>query len=509
MRAKKKERLGEIKRKRKQRERDSDDEREEAALKKKKIDKEKQQRQAQQLNFNLPIPQWNTLPLTFVKHLWEGPGLGVEEVSEELKQVRKSLGVLVKGQTALCPPPIDSIQDRHLPAIFANFFQLKGIDQPTVVQRQCWPALLAGANVLGIAPTGSGKTLAYALPAIHHINSQPPQQQSQGPISNRVQPTVLILVPTRELAIQVQAVLKGFKGIAKVSTGILYGGQDKEQQVDTLRSAGNSLKVLVATPGRLVDLLGSRDRPLDLTKVTYQVIDEADRMLSLGFAEQLDAIAKQLRPGRQVVLFSATFPGRLRELSEQWAPDSVIIRCNTMEVTDYQKEKPATNTTTATSASAPSTEDAAPAPTASAAKTKAVAAAPKAPTTTDAEESTAVVNESASTTAPTTSRFNMSSVTVSPTIKQMIHVCAAHKRPRLLIKFVERIRTQEKAERKRQADPMIIFCNKIKTLKFVVSFLNKQNFPAAPLHGQLPQQTREENLNSFRSVSLWFLCFCY
>ena len=492
MREKKKERLAEIKRKRKQRERDSDDEREDAQQKKHKMDKEIQKRQQQALNFNLPIPNWSSLPFVFTKGLWNGPP-GEIEVSEQLKQVRKSLGVLVKGQTALCPPPVDNIDDPHLPEIFSKFFALKGIEQPTVVQKQCWPALLAGANVLGIAPTGSGKTLAYALPAIHHINSQPINKLS----SNRVQPNVLILVPTRELAIQVQAVLKGFKGIAKVSAGLLYGGQDKEQQVDSLRSAGNSLKVLVATPGRLVDLLGSRDQPLDLTKVSYQVIDEADRMLSLGFAEQLDAIAKQLRPGRQVVLFSATFPGRLRELSEQWAPESVIVRCNTMEVTDHQKEKPsATNAlsdeTIHTNVSAGVTSS----------KSK-PSVVEQSDTNSIMESSTEVVNieGGSSDSVPQSSTFNKSSVTVSPTIKQLIHICAAHKRPRLLIKYIERVRAQEKADKKRQADPMIIFCNKIKTLKFVVTFLNKQRISAVQLHGQLPQQTREENLQSFRSVS--------
>jgi superfamily II DNA/RNA helicase len=503
MREKKKERLAEIKRKRKQRERDSDDERDDAQKKKQKMDREKQQRQQQALNLNLPLPNWNALPLSFTKCLWNGPP-GETEVSEELKQLRKSLGVLVKGQTALCPAPIQHINDTHLPELFSKYFTLKGIDQPTVVQKQCWPALLAGANVLGIAPTGSGKTLAYALPAIHHINSQ-----SVKMTNNRVQPSVLILVPTRELAIQVQAVLKGFKGLAKVNAGILYGGQDKEQQVDALRSAGNALKVLVATPGRLIDLLGSRDQPLDLTKVTYQVIDEADRMLSLGFSEQLDAIAKQLRPGRQVVLFSATFPGRLRDLSEQWAPESAIIRCNTMEVNDHQKDKSSAsaalaNVTSNVAAVAEEDSAAVKCKKSSAKEVSQEAAAnlvdsASASASPEPLSDSADADHAAATTAA--SSFNKSSITVSSTIKQMIHVCAAHKRPRLLIKFVERIRAQEKAEKKRQADPMIIFCNKIKTLKFVVSFLNKQKYPAVPLHGQLPQQTREENLQNFRSVS--------
>lgn len=428
---------------------------------------------------DIPIPTWNDIQ-PFKREIWNGPA-GEAEPGEELKLKRKDLGVLVRGNLEKCPPPIENLNDSNLPSLFKEYCESKSIYQPTPVQLQCWPAILAGGNVLGIAPTGSGKTLTYALPAISHIQAQ--TKPKQKPVSNKAFPKILILVPTRELAIQVVSVFKTFKSLAHVQSGILYGGLDKQQQLDAIRSIGPALSVLVATPGRLLDVLSDKDNySLDLKQVTYQVIDEADRMLSLGFAEQLDAIGKQLRPDRQIVLFSATFPGKLRDLCNAWVPNSIVIRCQTMDFLDHRP---------AEKESKPAQE--------SAKQDEPMLKEEEGENSDNQKEEIAEELDNETGNKSENDEVGKTSLTVSPTIKQLIHLCAAHKRPRLLIKYIERIRLQEKMNNQRQADPMIIFCNTIKTLNFVQSFLNKQKLSTVPLHGQLPQEKREENLSRLRS----------
>lgn len=428
----------------------------------------------------------------FKLKLWAGPP-GEEVPSEETKQLRKSIGVNVRGECKEAPAPILSLESEYLPELFKSYCQQHHIVNLTSIQKQSWPTILNGANMIGISPTGSGKTLAFALPAIHHILSAP----SSSYQSNKASPYVLVLAPARELAIQIHAV---FKSCRQVKSALLYGGQEKQAQIDSLRSMGKQCKVLVATPGRLLDILHDEDCPLDLNQVSYQVIDEADRMLAMGFLEQLQDVSTYMHPARQILLFSATFPGKLREVCSLWIPQHVMIRVNTIEMNDGNVTK--SDTDTASEIANPtvrteSSETAAEKPATK--KTPAIAAETSAGGTSEARHAPEAAKPAS---------LPASALTVSPTIQQVIHVCAAHKKPRLLIKFVERIRAKEKEEKRRQADPMIVFCNKIKTLGFLNTFLKKQNIPFVMLHGNIPQSQREENLNNFRSVrpSAW-LCF--
>lgn len=284
----------------------------------------------------------------FEKCFWKGPG-GEENPSEELKAARKDIGVLVKGNLSQCPPPVTQLQDDHLPKSFTKICSSLNITKPSIVQKQCWPAILNGANVLGIAPTGSGKTLAYCLPMIPHLEAQILEQQKVHskrkftPNAKLLQPMALVLVPTRELAIQVVSVLKPVKRLCGLTSGAVYGGVDKNEQIQKLKlSCGtDSLHILVATPGRLEDFLytasAGNSLQIDVSRVTYLVLDEADRMLTMGFQDQLNAISRCIRPDRQTVLFSATFPGRLRDAAQGWVKDAVIVRCNAMEFTDFSK----------------------------------------------------------------------------------------------------------------------------------------------------------------------------
>lgn len=428
--------------------------------------------QGRKLEYNLPVPDWTSLLQSPVNNnVWIG-SVGEDPPSEELKLARKNIGVNVKGNLTKCPAPILSVEDAALPSIFKQYFAHHGLSNPTSVQQQCWPCILSGANVLGIAPTGSGKTLGYLLPAFSLLESRPSSSKSL-----LISPSVLVLVPTRELALQVLSVAKSFRPFSKVRCGVLYGGHEKETQLEDLQQYGSSLKVLIATPGRLLDVLGSTKKTLQLATVTYTVIDEADRMLSLGFQEQLTAVLSQIRPDKQIVLFSATFPGNLRNLSEVWAPNSVVVRCNAIDLSNI-KAKPQLSTENSNSETLGlETKD----------EVLAV----------DPEESQLEANTFTS------------SITISPTVNQLIHICAPHKRPRLLIKYIERIREEEKKTQQRQASPMIIFCNTIKTLKFVMEFLNRQHLASVPLHGQLPQQKREENLLDLKSVSKFYNLFCF
>lgn len=439
--------------------------------------------------YKSPNKSWSKA--TFKTNFWPGPA-GEENPSDELKELRKLNGILARNNLDKCPPPVTTLDDDQLPSLFRDYCCNQSISIPSAVQMQTWPAALNGANVLAIAPTGSGKTLAYCLPAAVHILSQPTSHRLSN---NKASPYVLVLSPTRELAIQIHAVFKSLRNISPaIKTAILYGGIEKEQQIDTLRNLGNQFRVLVATPGRLLDILQSADSPLTLDLVSLQVIDEADRMLAMGFLEQLQVVNEYLHPARQRLMFSATFPGRLRELSDIWLPNHVMIRCNAVEMNVHErkvKSAPRDEMVVEQSVDpveSDNTDD------------PRMEEQTEQPNKKQKQQQQEDTNISALQ-APTTS-----TLTLSSSITQLIHICATHKKPRLLIKFIERIRKQEQDEKLRQAAGMVIFCNSIKTLGFVVSFLLKQEVKCVPLHSQLPQNLRETNLLSFKSVRF---CFCF
>jgi ATP-dependent RNA helicase DeaD len=172
-----------------------------------------------------------------------------------------------------------------------------GYEEPTPVQRETIPLLLEGRDLLGQAETGTGKTAAFALPMLQRIGDQrPPPRQT----------CALVLVPTRELAMQVaEAVHKYAKGVG-LTVLPLYGGAPMHQQISALQRGAH---VVVATPGRALDHMRRQTLQLDTLRVL--VLDEADEMLDMGFAEDLDAILKETPASRQTALFSATMPARI------------------------------------------------------------------------------------------------------------------------------------------------------------------------------------------------------
>ncbi|MBK8899730.1 MAG: DEAD/DEAH box helicase [Anaerolineaceae bacterium] len=185
-----------------------------------------------------------------------------------------------------------------------------GFTEPTPIQKQAIPHVLAGADLLGLAQTGTGKTAAFMLPIL--------QRLTRGPLR---QVRVLIVAPTRELAEQIHQTAVDLGKYTKLRSTTVYGGVGKKAQVDALR---RGVEIVVACPGRLLDLAGEKN--IDLTKVEVLVLDEADRMCDMGFLPDIRRILKLLPAQRQTLFFSATMPGDIRELADSILKDPVTVQ---------------------------------------------------------------------------------------------------------------------------------------------------------------------------------------
>jgi ATP-dependent RNA helicase DeaD len=187
-----------------------------------------------------------------------------------------------------------------------------GYEEPTPVQREAIPPLLAGRDVLGQAATGTGKTAAFALPLLHLVTPT---------VDARSRTVALILVPTRELAMQVAEAVHKYGKPMGIRALPIYGGAAMESQ---LRMLKHGVDVVVATPGRALDHIRRKTLRLDAVKVV--VLDEADEMLDMGFAEDLEAILDATPAERQTALFSATLPPRIADIANKHLKDPVRVR---------------------------------------------------------------------------------------------------------------------------------------------------------------------------------------
>lgn len=183
-----------------------------------------------------------------------------------------------------------------------------GFSTPTPIQQQAIPLVLAGHDVLGGAQTGTGKTAAFGLPLLQHLSRTTPAKPTHG--NGGRKPRALILVPTRELAVQVSDNLKTYARHLRLNVTMLYGGVGMQPQIDNLR---RGVDILVACPGRLLDHLERGTAKLDAVEVL--VMDEADRMLDMGFLPGIKRILARVPQQRQTLLFSATFEPRIRALA--------------------------------------------------------------------------------------------------------------------------------------------------------------------------------------------------
>jgi ATP-dependent RNA helicase DeaD len=186
-----------------------------------------------------------------------------------------------------------------------------GYEEPTPIQREAIPPLLAGRDLLGRAATGTGKTAAFTLPLLQRLAHSARQQH----------PSALILVPTRELAIQVSEAVQRYGKEQQTAVLAVYGGQAIRPQLVALK---RGVDVVVATPGRALDHI--RRKTLQLKDLQIVVLDEADEMLNMGFAEDLDAILQQTPTARQTALFSATMPSRIASIARRHLQNPVDIQ---------------------------------------------------------------------------------------------------------------------------------------------------------------------------------------
>lgn len=226
---------------------------------------------------------------------------------EEVQQLRESMeDVQVKGKG--CPKPVKTWAQCGLSTKILDIMKRCGYEKPTPIQAQAIPGIMSGRDLVGIAKTGSGKTLAFVLPMLRHVVDQPPLEPADGPIA-------LIMTPTRELALQIYNECKRFCKALYLRVVCIYGGTGISEQIADLRRGA---EIIVCTPGRMIDMLAvNSGRVTNLRRVTYLVLDEADRMFDMGFEPQVTKIVQNIRPDRQTVMFSATFPRQMEALARK------------------------------------------------------------------------------------------------------------------------------------------------------------------------------------------------
>ncbi len=208
---------------------------------------------------------------------------------------------------------IVQFQDLGLSPVILKSVRALGFDTPTPIQREAIPLVLGGRDLMGLAQTGTGKTAAFGLPLVHHLLGA---KQKPAPKTVRA----LILAPTRELVNQIAANLRSYVRGTPVRIACVVGGASINVQIKDL---ARGTDILVATPGRLIDLVERKAVFLDTAK--FLVLDEADQMLDLGFIHALRRIARLVGAPRQTLLFSATMPKQIEELSQAYLTDPLRI----------------------------------------------------------------------------------------------------------------------------------------------------------------------------------------
>ncbi|KAM3576840.1 hypothetical protein VYU27_001206 [Nannochloropsis oceanica] len=252
---------------------------------------------------------------------WTPPSHIRAMTAEDCATFRKKWHIICEGVDL--PPPIKNFKDMRFPEPIMNALAKKGIAKPTPIQVQGLPVLLSGRDMVGIAFTGSGKTMTFGLPIVMLALAEEkkmPLEGGEGPIG-------VILCPSRELAGQTFEVLDfycealGQGGFPRPRALLCIGGMDKRAQIDAVQRQG--VHIVVATPGRLRDLLQLKKMNLNLCR--YFCLDEADRMLDLGFDEEVAEIMNHFKQQRQTLLFSATMPQKIQDFAKQTLVRPVLV----------------------------------------------------------------------------------------------------------------------------------------------------------------------------------------
>ncbi|OVA17302.1 Helicase [Macleaya cordata] len=234
----------------------------------------------------------------------------IEEV-----RLRLNVDVTVASDSPPPPAPIESFTDMCLHTSIMKDIAFHEYTRPTSIQAQAMPVALNGRDLLGCAETGSGKTAAFTIPMIQHCLAQPPIRRGDGPLA-------LVLAPTRELAQQIEKEVKAFsRSLESFRTAIVVGGTNMAEQRSELRAGVN---IVVATPGRFIDHLQQGNT--SLSRISFVVLDEADRMLDMGFEPQIREVMRNLPIKHQTLLFSATMPVEIEALAQEYLTNPVQVK---------------------------------------------------------------------------------------------------------------------------------------------------------------------------------------
>jgi len=247
-------------------------------------------------NFELETPT-EFEKMNIVKNIYvEHPSVKAITNEDEIRE-KEEIKAFCSRKGTPTPKPVLLFSQLNFPTFIQNQFKEMQFKEPTAIQKQTWPIALQGYDMIGLAETGSGKTLAFVLPGLMHVMSQKELKKGDGPV-------MIILTPTRELAIQIQKECEKFcsGGEKPVKIACLYGGEVRKNQIKECRAKP---QIIIATPGRLLDFLQAGIT--NMKRCSYLVLDEADRMLDMGFNHQISQIVSQITPERQTLFFSATW----------------------------------------------------------------------------------------------------------------------------------------------------------------------------------------------------------
>jgi len=260
--------------------------------------------------------------------------------STEVAKYMESNDITITApSSSMTKPPRPLLEFNHASFPTEITSILSSFQRPTPIQAASWPPLLSGNDVIGIAATGSGKTLAFAIPGVIHVWNK--RVRGEVPLTTKnkkkngfgdgvAKPSVLIVSPTRELAIQSQETSEQVGNAFGIQSKVVYGGVPKYEQKKLIREGCD---ILVATPGRLLDLLEDDDPCMTLASVSYLVLDEADRMLDCGFEEDMKRIVSKIpREKRQTVMFSATWPTSIQTIASTHLSNPIHITVGSMDL---------------------------------------------------------------------------------------------------------------------------------------------------------------------------------
>ncbi|RXG73543.1 ATP-dependent RNA helicase p62 [Armadillidium vulgare] len=271
---------------------------------------------------NVRRPNWQKIKLKPLKKNIYINSPHIENRSEEeIENYRKLHKLTLQGTNI--PNPILKLSDYEFPKEVVKTFKNMGVETLTPIQAQGWPAVLKGHDFIGIGQTGSGKTLGYIVPGLIHVLNQPPLEEGDGPIG-------LVLAPTRELVQQIHDVSVDMFTESHLKIICIYGGcgvNIKNKQIISLHKWPH---FCITTPSRLLDFLEMG--ATNLNRCTFVVLDEADRMLNMGFEPQIRRIVKQIRPDRQMLMWSATWPKQVQELALNFLANFIQLNVGSSEL---------------------------------------------------------------------------------------------------------------------------------------------------------------------------------